>query len=150
MAKETTKKTVKKAAKKAVKKVAKKAVAAAPTPAPAPKKVAVKKIAAKKAVAKKVTKKVAKKAVAPKTTTIVAKIDVGFGNALYVRGSAAGLTWEAGVLMECSASGDEWSWTSTSVTDSVEFKLLINDETWALGENGVVAAGEQVIVEPSF
>lgn len=147
MAKETTKKTVTKAVKKAIKKVV-----AAPAEKPAPtKKAAVKKVAVKKvAVKKTAAKKAAKKAVAPKTTTIVAKIDVGFGNALYVRGSGAGLTWDAGTLMECSSSGDEWIWTSTLVDAPVEFKLLINDSTWAAGENGVVTAGEQVIVEPSF
>lgn len=77
------------------------------TPAPLPvKKTAVKpaKIAeslpeAKPAAAKPVTIKPAVKT-APSsvvTTKIVALIDVGFGNTLYIRGEGPGLSWEKGI-----------------------------------------------------
>ena len=159
MPKATTKKTVSKAAtpvvaKKAVAKktVAKKAAptkvaakkAAAPAKEAAPKKVAVKKAAAKKAPAKK-----AAASKQPIVTTVIAKIDAGFGNQLYLRGSSSGLIWDAGVLME-NVGTDEWVWTSTAVTSELEFKVLLNDETWATGPNGVVFPGATVVFEPTF
>jgi len=154
-------KPTKKAAKKAVKKVAVKKTApaavksAAASAAPAKKavkKAPVKKAAAKKTAVKKVAvKKVAKpaaKAVKP-LTTIVAKIDVGFGNSLSLRGEGAGLSWEKGIVMGCAAS-DEWVWSSDSVTAPIEFKVLINDEIWADGANGVVEPGDRIVIEPEF
>src|SRR6266850_556537 len=62
----------------------KKAVAGAPVvafPSPAPK---VKPVATK-----------------PVATTVTAKIDVGYGNALYIRGEGPGLRWDQGTLMTC-------------------------------------------------
>jgi hypothetical protein len=152
--KTTTKKAVKKAtAKKAVKKVAaKKTVAtSAPATAPAPaKKVVAKKVAAKKALA---AKKVAAKKVAPaKTvvkTSIIARVDVGFGNSLYVRGEGAGLSWDKGVQLE-NVSPYEWAFSSTQAKGKLTFKFLINDEVWAEGEDLTVAKGGTSISSPVF
>ena len=161
MAKEPTKKAAKKAVTKtASKKVstppaapvaakkaapAKKAAVAAPAPAavvkpttpePAP--------AAKKAPAKKAatTSKPAP------LTTIVAKVDVGFGNSLYLRGQGSSLSWDKGIVMGC-AGPDEWVW-STDAKGDLEFKFLLNDEIWASGPNSTVAAGERIVIEPQF
>lgn len=152
--KTTTKKAVKKAtAKKAVKKVAaKKTVAtSAPATAPAPaKKVVAKKVAAKKAPA---AKKVAAKKVAPaKTvvkTSIIARVDVGFGNSLYVRGEGAGLSWDKGVPLD-NVSPYEWVFSSTQAKGDLTFKFLINDEVWAEGEDLTVAKGGTSISSPVF
>jgi len=152
--KTTTKKAVKKAtAKKAVKKVAaKKTVAtSAPATAPAPaKKVVAKKVAAKKAPA---AKKVAAKKVAPaKTvvkTSIIARVDVGFGNSLYVRGEGAGLSWDKGVQLD-NVSPYEWVFSSTQAKGDLTFKFLINDEVWAEGEDLTVAKGGTSISSPVF
>ena len=152
--KTTTKKAVKKAtAKKAVKKVAaKKTVAtSAPATAPAPaKKVVAKKVAAKKAPA---AKKVAAKKVAPaKTvvkTSIIARVDVGFGNSLYVRGEGAGLSWDKGVQLD-NVSPCEWVFSSTQAKGDLTFKFLINDEVWAEGEDLTVAKGGTSISSPVF
>lgn len=152
--KTTTKKAVKKAtAKKAVKKVAaKKTVAtSAPATAPAPaKKVVAKKVAAKKAPA---AKKVAAKKVAPaKTvvkTSIIARVDVGFGNSLYVRGEGAGLSWDKGVQLD-NVSPYEWVFSSTQAKGDLTFKFLINDEVWAEGEDLIVAKGGTSISSPVF
>lgn len=162
--KTTTKATKKVAAKKVVaKKVATKKVAAkkpAAKPA-APKKVAAKKAApaAKKAPAKKAPaaakpaapKAPAKKAPAKKleATNIIARVDVGFGNSLYVRGSGAGLSWTKGVALD-NVSPYEWSYKSTKAKGEVSFKFLINDEIWAEGENLTVAAGSTSISSPTF
>jgi len=139
--KAATRKTATSTSKKAAKKAVKKA---------APKKVATKKVAAKKAVKKAVTKKGAKKKSAAKTT-IVAKMDVGFGNRLYLRGegSGSGLAWEQGVLMECEGD-DTWIWESSSVQGAVNFKVLINDEVWSEGENYAIFPGATIVFEPMF
>jgi hypothetical protein len=146
--KTTTKKAVKKAtAKKAVKKVAAKKTVATHAPA---KKVVAKKVAAKKAPA---AKKVAAKKVTPaKTvvkTSIIARVDVGFGNSLYVRGEGAGLSWDKGVQLD-NVSPYEWVFSSTQAKGDLTFKFLINDEVWAEGEDLTVAKGGTSISSPVF
>jgi ATPase subunit of ABC transporter with duplicated ATPase domains len=134
--KTTTKKAAKKvAAKKAVKKVAAKKKSTKKAPA---KKAAKKKVAAKKTPAKKVEK-----------TSIIARVDVGFGNSLYVRGEGAGLSWDKGIQLD-NVSPYEWTFESTQAKSDVTFKFLINDEIWAEGENGTVAPGETSISSPVF
>lgn len=160
MAKKTTvKKAAKKvAAKKAAKKVAAKKTATKKAPAKkaakastssASKKVAAKKAPAKKAPAKKAPAK--KKAAAKKVvkTSIIARVDVGFGNSLYVRGQGAGLSWDKGVQLD-NVSPYEWTFSSTSAKGDVTFKFLINDEIWAEGENVTVAKGGTSISSPVF
>ena len=127
----------------------------APAKKVAAKKVAVKKVAVKKTVAKKPAAKQAAPAKRRTTkkqqivTTIIAKVDAGFGNQVYLRGNSSGLTWDAGDLME-NIGSDEWVWKSTSVTSEVEFKVLINDTVWSTGHNGVVFPGATVVFEPGF
>ena len=130
------KKATKKTATKAVKKVAKKA----------PKK-AVKKAPAKKTPAKKV----AKKAVANKhsKTVVKALIDVGFGNLLYIRGDAPGLSWETGVPMDCGGA-ESWSVSMSDVNSSFEYKVLINDIHWESGSNNTAKPGSTTSTSPSF
>ncbi len=143
MAKKTTKKAAKKvAAKKAP---AKKAPA---KKAPA-KKAPTKKAPAKKAPTKKAPAK--KKAASKKLveTSLIARVDVGFGNSLYVRGEGAGLSWEKGTLLE-NVTPYEWALKTTKAKGPVTFKFLINDELWAEGENITVAAGETSISTPAF
>ncbi len=81
------------------------------------------------------------------TTKVVAQIDVGFGNSLYIRGNGAGLSWEQGKLM--SWSDGAWSWSSPSKQD-LEFKVLVNDQTWANGDNCTVKAGQTISFVPQF
>ena len=155
MPKTAAKKAVKEAATKkvAAKKTATKKTAAkkAVTKKVAAKKVAVKKVAAKKAAVKKTaTKTVArKKKPAKVVTTIIAKIDAGFGNDLYIRGSGAGLSWDAGVQMK-NTDSETWTWESDSLSSELEFKVLINDYSWSGGPNGVVFPGATVVFEPLF
>ena len=130
------KKATKKTATKAVKKVAKKA----------PRK-AVKKAPAKKTPAKKV----AKEAVANKysKTVVEALIDVGFGNLLYIRGDAPGLSWETGVPMDCG-DAESWSISMPDVNSSFEYKVLINDIHWESGSNNTAKPGSTTSTSPSF
>jgi outer membrane biosynthesis protein TonB len=162
--KTTTKKTTKKAvtAKAPAKKVAAPKKAATAKKAPA-KKAAKKKTAVKKAAATKkivLTKKAstskkaaspAKKAPANQTsaqTRIIARVDVGFGNALYIRGEGAGLSWEKGTAL-ANVSPYEWALSSPK-KGKVIFKFLINDELWAEGENITLPARRESISSPTF
>ena len=124
------------------------------------------KTAAKKAPAKKVAKKTAvktaahKKKPAKKTakkpaastrskTVIEAKIDIGFGNLLYIRGDAPGLSWRRGVPMDCKGT-DSWSVSMSDTNSAFEYKVLINDIHWAVGGNNIAQPGVTSTTEPSF
>lgn len=122
------------------------------------------KTAAKKAPAKKapteVAKKSAKKTAAKKTakkpaasklskTVIEAKIDIGFGNLLYIRGDAPGLSWKSGVPMDCRGT-DSWSVSMSDANSAFEYKVLINDIHWAVGGNEIAQPGVTSTTEPNF
>ncbi len=85
---------------------------------------------------------------AQRTTTIEAKIDVGFGNTVYLRGQGPGLNWERGVPCEC-VNGNTWRWTAPRA-EKLTFKLLLNDSVWAKGADLVIGPGEKVEVVPAF
>jgi hypothetical protein len=90
-----------------------------------------------------------KPAVAAKpVTTIEAKIDVGFGNRLFLRGEGAGLSWEHGTPLTC-VDGKTWRWQAEA-GDKLKFKLLLNDAVWAAGEDLVATPGTRVEVTPAF
>ena len=82
-------------------------------------------------------------------TTIVAYVDAGFGNELFIRGTGGDLSWETGVKMEC-VGATEWRFTTTNAQDLLEVKFLLNDDAWSQGENVVVPPGAELVVEPSF
>jgi hypothetical protein len=81
--------------------------------------------------------------------TITAKVDVGFGNALFIRGEGAGLSWNKGTPLDC-ASSDTWSIVLPSVEKPLAFKLLRNDEAWSAGDDYHAAPGDTVTVTPAF
>ena len=124
------------------------------------------KTAAKKDPAKKVAKKTAVKTAAQKKkpgkktakkpaastrskTVIEAKIDIGFGNLLYIRGDAPGLSWRRGVPMDCKGT-DSWSVSMSDTNSAFEYKVLINDIHWAVGGNNIAQPGVTSTTEPSF
>lgn len=114
---------------------------------------AAKKAAAKKPSVKKTAaaKKPASKAESKpnKLTRVIAKFDAGWGNALFIRGVGAGLDWQKGVAMQ-SIGPDEWLWEQLVPNGSVCFKVLVNDEIWATGEDCSVLAGDTIICHPQF
>src|SRR6476659_5305445 len=81
-------------------------------------------------------------------TEIEARVDVGWGNTLFIRGDGAGLTWSKGVPMNCF-NGSTWVWLSPA-NGRVTFKLLLNDEIWAEGEDLIVEPGGKVELKPVF
>ena len=80
---------------------------------------------------------------------ITAKVDVGFGNALFIRGDGAGLSWNKGTLLDC-VSNDTCSIVLPSVDKPLAFKLVLNDELWSAGDDYSAAPGDTVTVTPSF
>lgn len=82
-------------------------------------------------------------------TTIVAHLDVGFGNTLYIRGEGPGLSWEAGVPLDCVAD-DRWQISLPETSKPIVFKLLLNDITWCGGDDFVAQPGTTVTVIPIF
>jgi hypothetical protein len=81
-------------------------------------------------------------------TTIEVKRDVGFGNALFLRGQGSGLTWDHGVPLAC-VDGGTWRWSQT-VASPITFKVLLNDQVWSAGNDFVVKPGQKLEVSPSF
>jgi hypothetical protein len=110
-------------------------IAVAPTTIVAPATVAVRPVAA-----------VASK---PLVTTISARINVGFGNSLYLRGEGAGLSWQRGVQMTC-VSANEWLITLPESARPVVFKFLINDVTWSTGQDYSAIPGTSTSLAPTF
>jgi len=107
---------------------------------------------ATKAPAKKMTAPAKKKPVVttePPATFISAKIDIGFGNHLYIRGEGPGLSWDHGLAMD-SVSADLWTTTVKHATDPVVFKVLVNDLSWNAGNDYVVEPGQSITVTPTF
>lgn len=85
----------------------------------------------------------------PVQTVISAKLDVGFGNALYIRGEGAGLSWDAGVPMEC-VEANLWRVTLPESARGYAFKFLVNDLTWSTGPDFTAASGASVTLTPEF
>jgi hypothetical protein len=87
---------------------------------------------------------------APETITeVAARMDVGLGNALFIRGQGGGLSWDQGVPLECK-DASTWVWSSREAKGKLAFKLLLNDAVWAQGQDIVVEAGRRVEVVPGF
>ena len=83
------------------------------------------------------------------TTAVAAKVDVGFGNALFIRGEGDGLSWDKGTPLQC-VDGSTWVWSTKRAKGKVVFKLLVNDQVWSQGQDLVVEAGKQAEVVPVF
>jgi hypothetical protein len=79
---------------------------------------------------------------------VTAKVDVGLGNWLTIRGRGAGLSWERGLPMK-NEGPDRWTWEAFSF-EGVEFKLLVNDERWECGDNHRCCCGTEAKITPQF
>jgi len=95
------------------------------------------------------SRKSSRKSAESVSTAVVAVIDVGFGNQLFIRGEGPGLSWDRGVEMKCIAA-DRWHWSADNVEVPFPFKVLVNDRHWAVGENQWAKAGETTMVSPDF
>jgi hypothetical protein len=82
-------------------------------------------------------------------TVITAKIDVGFGNTLYLRGDGPGLSWNKGLPLTCTAD-TVWTLAVAGATRPIVCKFLLNDATWSRGEDYTVPPGSATELAPSF
>lgn len=82
-------------------------------------------------------------------TSITIKYDVGFSNALYIRGNGCDLSWEKGKMLK-NVSADEWVWETDKSFGQCEFKVLINDQVYENGENRRISCGSSVSYTPQF
>jgi hypothetical protein len=82
-------------------------------------------------------------------TVVEARIDVGLGNALFIRGQGDGLNWDQGQPLACM-NASTWIWHSTQAREKIVFKLLLKDQVWAKGPDMVLEAGRKLEVVPAF
>ncbi len=80
--------------------------------------------------------------------TIRVHYDTGPGHAITVRGSGAGLSWTSGASATWT-SGNVWV-LALPVAAPIEFKPLVDDQTWAIGPNWTLAPGQTADVWPFF
>ena len=85
---------------------------------------------------------------APAKVVVEARIDVGLGNQLFIRGSGPGLSWEQGVPLGC-VDATTWRW-ATQAAEPVTFKLLLNDQLWCQGADLQATPGSVIEVAPAF
>ncbi len=81
-------------------------------------------------------------------TTIIAEVDIGWGNQLFIRGQGGGLSWDKGTPMECLSS-HTWS-LKISTAEPIVFKFLLNDQRWCNNENLLTVPGSTYIAKPCF
>lgn len=83
-------------------------------------------------------------------TKIIVRFDCGFSNALFIRGEGiSSLAWDKGVPLK-NISPTEWMWESDRPCSTVQFKVLLNDNHFELGENHSIAFGQETEVIPKF
>ncbi|WP_246357674.1 alpha/beta hydrolase [Pyxidicoccus fallax] len=86
---------------------------------------------------------------AASATTVRVHYDVGYGNRITLRGSAAPLSWTVGQNATWT-QGNVWTYSWPDSAGDVDLKPLINDTRWATGGNYRVRAGTTVNIFPFF
>ncbi len=85
-----------------------------------------------------------------KKTRIIVQCDVGFPNTVFVRGEGVpDLNWKKGAPLK-NIKPDEWVWETDTFFDQGTFKVLINDQTYELGENHPIYPGASIRINPKF
>jgi hypothetical protein len=82
-------------------------------------------------------------------TTINARVDVGFGNLLFIRGEGPGLSWDRGISMDC-IEADLWRIVLPESARGHTFKFLVNDLTWSTGSDFTATSGSSATHTPEF
>lgn len=82
-------------------------------------------------------------------TRITINYDAGFPNGLYLRGHGANLSWDKGILLK-NVKADEWIWETNVPFTSCEFKVLINDSQYEIGQNHTLTCGASIRYTPNF
>jgi len=83
-------------------------------------------------------------------TKVVVKFNCGFKNALSIRGEGVkGLNWNRGCPLK-NVKADEWCWETNEPFNKAQFKILINDNEYEIGENHIIEAGKSIVFVPNF
>lgn len=82
-------------------------------------------------------------------TKLTIRYDAGFPNVLYLRGQGASLSWEKGIPLK-NVKADQWVWETTAPFTTCEFKVLINDREYEIGDNHHLSCGAVVAYTPQF
>jgi len=82
-------------------------------------------------------------------TVVEAQVQVGPNDSLYIRGQGSGLRWDVGQPMTWVEPA-KWVWCTRGGDPGTEFKVLLNDEVWSVGENSVLRPGDIVSIRPQF
>jgi hypothetical protein len=83
-------------------------------------------------------------------TRIVVHADLGARDTLFLRGEGLSeLSWEKGVQLK-NEKPDEWVFETDLPFSNAEFKILVNDKTYELGENHPLYPGASVLINPRF
>jgi len=84
-----------------------------------------------------------------RTKVIIARVNVGWGNTLYLRGEGGRLSWDIGVPMICTGD-DRWAWSCRTEELPHQFKFLRNDQVWELGDNQIMSGADITVCNPKF
>ncbi len=82
-------------------------------------------------------------------TKITIQYDVGFSNAIFLRGKGATLSWDKGIPLK-NTKTNEWVWETAIPFTTCEFKVLINDKEYEIGDNHLLTCGASVHYTPKF
>lgn len=83
-------------------------------------------------------------------TRIVVQMDGTFDSTLYLRGEGPPeLSWEKGIELK-HTKPDEWVFETDKLFSGGEFKVLINDKTYELGESHRLYPGASIRINPHF
>jgi hypothetical protein len=82
-------------------------------------------------------------------TLVEARLELGPGNTLFIRGEGEGLSWHEGTPLKNIAPGT-WTWYSPRPSCPITFQLLLNDLVWAKGQDLVLEPGGRLEVAPDF
>jgi hypothetical protein len=83
------------------------------------------------------------------TTRITIQYDVGFSNSIFIRGKGATLSWDKGLPLK-NTKANEWVWETTIPFTTCEFKVLINDKEYEIGDNHLLTCGASIHYTPKF
>jgi hypothetical protein len=86
---------------------------------------------------------------ADRPSVVEAKLDLGPGNAVFIRGQGGGLEWTRGQRLE-GTDPSTWVWKAPRTGEPIVFQLLLNDLIWAKGEDVLLKPGAVVQLAPDF
>ena len=83
------------------------------------------------------------------SAVVVADVELGSNNVVFIRGHGCGLSWDRGQPLTCLGPR-RWIWSAGPSEERVEFGLLLDDQVWARGEKIVLDPGRTIEITPDF